>query len=190
MTTRIGVQVPPGLSSGQSIQFQTPSGMMMQAQIPAGVSSGQTFYVDVPAAAPVAVAQAVPMGGGVPMGGAVPMGSAVDGGGSSVPMGMPMVSSQVSSERGVAEAHAECPICIEALHKAPGGVFALLEAARREEAELAAETAMLDSLHREAEERVLLQRQLNMEAAAEKKQLERRETRRRLRAERKAAQEA
>ena len=74
--------------------------------------------------------------------------------------------------------------------KAPGGVFALLEAARREEAELAAETAMLDSLHREAEERVLLQRQLNMEAAAEKKQLERRETRRRLRAEKKAAQEA
>ena len=57
--------------------------------------------------------------------------------------------------------------------KAPGGVFALLEAARREEAELAAETAMLDSLHREAEERVLLQRQLNMEAAMEKKQLER-----------------
>ena len=61
MTTRIGVQVPPGLSSGQSIQFQTPSGMMMQAQIPAGVSAGQTFYVDVPNAAPVAVAQAVPM---------------------------------------------------------------------------------------------------------------------------------
>ena len=123
MTTRIGVQVPPGLSSGQSIQFQTPSGMMMQAQIPAGVSAGQTFYVDVPNAAPVAVAQAVPMGGGVPMGGAVPMGSAVDGGGSSVPMGMPMVSSQVSSERGVAEAHAECPICFESLHKAPVGVF-------------------------------------------------------------------
>ena len=48
---------------------------------------------------------------------------------------------------------------------------------------------MLDSLHREAEERVLLQRQLNMEAAMEKKQLERRETRRRLRAEKKAAQE-
>ena len=64
-----------------------------------------------------------------------------------------------------------------------------MRAARREEAELAAETAMLDSLHREAEERVLLQRQLNMEAAAEKKQLERRETRRRLRAEKKAAQE-
>ena len=59
MTTRIGVQVPPGLSSGQSIQFQTPSGMMMQAQIPAGVSAGQTFYVDVPNAAPVAVAKAV-----------------------------------------------------------------------------------------------------------------------------------
>ena len=74
--------------------------------------------------------------------------------------------------------------------KAPGGVFALLEAARREEAELAAETAMLDSLHREAEERVLLQRQLNMEAAQEKKQLERRETRRRLRAEKKKAAEA
>ena len=48
---------------------------------------------------------------------------------------------------------------------------------------------MLDSLHREAEERVLLQRQLNMEAEREKKQLERRETRRRLRAERKAAEE-
>ena len=123
MTTRIGVQVPPGLSSGQSIQFQTPSGMMMQAQIPAGVSAGQTFYVDVPNAAPVAVAQAVPMDGGVPMGGAVPMGSAVDGGGSSVPMGMPMVSSQVSSERGFAEAHDECPICFESLHKAPVGVF-------------------------------------------------------------------
>ena len=59
MTTRIGVQVPPGLSSGQSIQFQTPSGMKMQSQIPAGVSAGQTFYVDVPNAAPVAVAQAV-----------------------------------------------------------------------------------------------------------------------------------
>ena len=44
--------MPPGLFSGQSIQFQTPSSMKMQAQIPAGVS----------AAAPVA--QAVPMGGG------------------------------------------------------------------------------------------------------------------------------
>ena len=47
MTTRIGIKVPPGLSSGEAIQFQTPDGTMMQAHVPPGVAAGQIFYVEV-----------------------------------------------------------------------------------------------------------------------------------------------
>lgn len=73
--------------------------------------------------------------------------------------------------------------------RAPGGVYKLLEDAKREEAQLEAETALLSTLHREAEANVLLQRQLNLEAAAEQKKLERRETRRLRKEEAKAAEE-
>lgn len=45
----ISVQVPPGVTSGQTLQIQTPSGLM-NVVVPDGVSEGQTFQVQVPVA--------------------------------------------------------------------------------------------------------------------------------------------
>ena len=78
-TQRLAVQVPPGMSAGQTIQFPGPGGGAFTATIPPGVPVGGTFMVEV-AAPPVALPQAT----GVPMG-SVPMGS--------VPMGLPMQQS-------------------------------------------------------------------------------------------------
>tara|TARA_B110001452_G_scaffold172096_1_gene144145 strand:- start:3976 stop:5106 length:1131 start_codon:yes stop_codon:yes gene_type:complete len=139
-TQRLAVQVPPGMSAGQTIQFPGPGGGAFTATIPPGVPVGGTFMVEV-AAPPVALPQAT----GVPMG-SVPMGS--------VPMGLPMQQSgppnampyrgpppraaslynvltpggapaapAPTAERPTAVKHAECPICFEPLHNAPVGVF-------------------------------------------------------------------
>ena len=43
----LAVHVPEGLSGGQSLQVQTPMGMMT-AQIPEGLSAGQSFQIQVP----------------------------------------------------------------------------------------------------------------------------------------------
>ena len=39
------VTVPAGVSPGQMVQFQTPSGQMVQAQVPAGLQPGQSFQI-------------------------------------------------------------------------------------------------------------------------------------------------
>ena len=39
---------PPGLQPGQLMQFQAPSGQMLQIPLPAGVAPGQAFHVQIP----------------------------------------------------------------------------------------------------------------------------------------------
>ena len=43
----MGVQVPAGLSGGQSMHVQTPTGRMA-VQIPLGLHAGQSFKIQVP----------------------------------------------------------------------------------------------------------------------------------------------
>jgi hypothetical protein len=57
MRTHTQVTVPPGVTAGQPMLIQTPSGQQMQVSVPAGLSPGSIFQVAVPA--PVAVATAV-----------------------------------------------------------------------------------------------------------------------------------
>ena len=47
-TQTMMVQVPAGLSGGQSLQVQTPAGLMA-VQIPPGLTAGQSFQMQVPA---------------------------------------------------------------------------------------------------------------------------------------------
>ena len=59
------VQVPAGLSGGQSLQVQTPAGLMA-VQIPPGLTAGQSFQMQVPVqptqtAQPVAPMPVAPM---------------------------------------------------------------------------------------------------------------------------------
>ena len=49
----MAVQVPDGLTGGQSLQVQTPMGVMA-VQIPPGLTAGQTFQIQIPKAPPVA----------------------------------------------------------------------------------------------------------------------------------------
>ena len=69
-TQTMMVQVPAGLSGGQSLQVQTPAGLMA-VQIPPGLTAGQSFQMQVPAqptqpaqpviVQPVGPAQVAPM---------------------------------------------------------------------------------------------------------------------------------
>ena len=64
-TQTMMVQVPAGLSGGQSLQVQTPAGLMA-VQIPPGLTAGQSFQMQVPAqptqtAQPVAPMPVAPM---------------------------------------------------------------------------------------------------------------------------------
>ena len=50
------VTVPAGVSPGEMVQIQTPSGQMVQAQVPAGLQPGQAFQIELapqPQAAPM-----------------------------------------------------------------------------------------------------------------------------------------
>ena len=49
----MAVQVPDGLTGGQSLQVQTPTGLMA-VQIPPGLTAGQSFQIQLPMAPPVA----------------------------------------------------------------------------------------------------------------------------------------
>eukprot|EP00746_Dinoflagellata_sp_MGD_P033746 gnl/MRDRNA2_/MRDRNA2_180608_c0_seq1.p1 gnl/MRDRNA2_/MRDRNA2_180608_c0~~gnl/MRDRNA2_/MRDRNA2_180608_c0_seq1.p1 ORF type:complete len:333 (-),score=27.59 gnl/MRDRNA2_/MRDRNA2_180608_c0_seq1:124-1122(-) len=62
-TTVMNVQVPEGVTSGQTIQIQTSSGPM-NVVVPAGVSAGQSFQVQVPVVPTVTATpvQATPVG--------------------------------------------------------------------------------------------------------------------------------
>lgn len=42
------VQIPPGVTAGQTLQVQSPSGQMVSVQVPAGVAAGQTITIQVP----------------------------------------------------------------------------------------------------------------------------------------------
>ena len=47
----VAVQCPAGMSPGQALQVQGPSGQMFQVAVPTGVGPGQTFHIQL--AAPV-----------------------------------------------------------------------------------------------------------------------------------------
>ena len=56
---RVTVQVPPGVSAGQTIQVQTPAGLV-QTVVPAGMMGGNVIdiaYTPPPTAQPMATAQ-------------------------------------------------------------------------------------------------------------------------------------
>ena len=46
--TMMEVQVPAGVSAGQSVQLMVPSGDVFQVQVPAGLSAGMVFEVAIP----------------------------------------------------------------------------------------------------------------------------------------------
>lgn len=56
----MAVTCPMGSYPGDTIQVNAPNGQLLQVAVPPGVAAGSTFMVQLPAA-PVAVAQAVPM---------------------------------------------------------------------------------------------------------------------------------
>ena len=100
--------VPPGMSAGQEMQFQMPTGAVMNVRIPVGVQPGQSFVFQVPAPEPIAgrpVVDATP---------AIPMVDAT-----AIPMGVTIEARPLPP----AQRYAECPICYEPLHVAPVGVF-------------------------------------------------------------------
>ena len=56
--TKMSVTIPAGVSGGQMLQVQTPSGLM-QVMVPNGLSAGQSFEMMVPSVAAPPMAQPV-----------------------------------------------------------------------------------------------------------------------------------
>ena len=65
--TSVMVTCPPGMKPGDAVQVAGPGGQMLQVQVPPGVVAGGQFMVQVPAAAPVVMAQATPPVVGTPV---------------------------------------------------------------------------------------------------------------------------